>query len=159
MKLVVYLAGPILGCTDEECKGWRNRMAEQLPEITFLDPMRRDYRDFETMETATEIVEDDIADINASDAVLVFHDRPSVGTAMEAFYAFREGKYVLTVNALEENEHPDTNMYPTKMSPWMLYHSSEIVNSLEEAIEKLRAMAQDVWDAGAELLDVQEDVL
>jgi len=41
----------------------------------------------------------------------------------------------------------------------MLYHSSEIVNSLEEAIEKLRAMAQDVWDAGAELLDVQEDVL
>ena len=148
MKLIAYLAGPIAGCTDEECKGWRTYVKEQIPEIQFHDPMRRDYRnrDFKSVETASDIVENDLADIDESDIVLVYHDRPSVGTSMEVFYAYNEGKYVLTIDKLGVN-----------LSPWMIYHSSEIVKSLEEAIEKLRVWSQD--EANTDLQYIQEDIL
>ena len=38
--LTVYQAGPITGCSYQGCTDWRKRMVEQLPEFTFLSPMR-----------------------------------------------------------------------------------------------------------------------
>lgn len=128
-NLRVYLAGPINDCTDEECKDWRERVKRELPDVDFLDPMRRDYRNLESMETAAEIVENDKADINNCEALLVYHDRPSVGTSMEILYAFERGIYVLTVGCTGK-----------PLSPWILYHSSVIVNTLDEAIERLKDM-------------------
>ena len=131
-KLTAYLAGPINDCTDEDCKDWRERMKTEMPEVNFLDPMRRDYRDFETEETAIEIVENDKKDIDDSDVILVYHDRPSVGTSMEVLYAFERDMFVLTIACTGK-----------PLSPWILYHSTKIVKSLEEAIEVLKPIAEE----------------
>jgi len=131
-KLVCYLAGPINDCTDEECKDWRERMKKAMPDVNFLDPMRRDYRDLETEETCIEIVENDKIDIDECDVILVYHDRPSVGTSMEILYAFERGIYVLTVACTGK-----------PLSPWIRYHSSTIVGTLEEAIEIIGNLSAD----------------
>ena len=132
-KLTVYLAGPINDCTDAECRDWRKRMQDEIPDINFLDPMRRDYRtpgSDQDVEAYTNIVESDKKDIDDSDVILVFHDRPSVGTSMEILYAFDNGKYILTVGCTGKS-----------LSPWILYHSTKIVDTLDEAIEELKKIA------------------
>ena len=130
-KMTVYLAGPINDCSDEDCKVWREKVIDSLPDIDFLNPMSRDYRDLESLETATEIVENDKTDILNSDVILVYHDRPSVGTSMEILYAFDRDKYVLTVGCTGK-----------PLSPWILYNSNKIVDTLEEAIEHLKEMIE-----------------
>ena len=56
-----------------------------------LDPMRRNFKDNE-LDSANEIVEFDLQDIRDADIVLVNYSKPSVGTAMEVFYAsFTQG--------------------------------------------------------------------
>lgn len=119
----VYLCGPINGCTDEECKDWRESAKAQLPET--LDPMRRDYRGREA-ECVAEIVEGDKQDIHESDAFLVNYDRPSVGTSMEIYLAWTLGKPVIVVTRPE-----------TVISPWLRYHSTKIVHSFDEAFRLL----------------------
>jgi nucleoside 2-deoxyribosyltransferase len=118
----VYLCGPINGCTDEECKDWRELVKSKWAGAT-LDPMRRDYRGKED-ESVKQIVEFDKIDIMNSDIVLVSYDKPSVGTSMEILYAFERGKFVIIV--------ADRN---TRISPWLRYHSHAIVRSFAEALE------------------------
>ena len=125
MKRLVYLAGPINGCTDAECKGWREYVKAYLGEENTLDPMRRDYRGKE-MECIDEIVEGDKKDIDMCTHILVNYDRPSVGTAMEILYAWERKKHIIVVSPLG-----------TKLSPWLIYHSSKVCNSFREAIEIL----------------------
>ncbi len=129
-KLTVYLSGPMADCTLEEQTCWRNKMKEDLPDVEFLDPCRREFKEYESMETAIEIVEKDKEDVDNSDVIFVFHNKPSVGTSMEILYAFEKGKYVLTVHA--------TGM---PLSPWILYHSSMVVKTIEEATEVLKSIA------------------
>lgn len=74
----IYLCGPINGCTDEECKDWREAAKKRFPET--IDPMRRDYRGRET-ECVNEIVELDKLDVNDCDVMLVNNPKPSVGTS------------------------------------------------------------------------------
>ncbi len=117
----IYLCGPINGCTDEECKDWR-----ELAKITFpnaIDPMRRDYRGRED-ESVREIVELDKLDIMNSDVVLVNYDKPSVGTSMEVFFAWQSHIPVIVVAKTG-----------SKVSPWLRYHSTKIVHSFSEAFE------------------------
>jgi nucleoside 2-deoxyribosyltransferase len=116
----VYLCGPINGCTDEECKDWREAVKARLPNT--LDPMRRDYRGVED-EKYEEIVEGDLDDIKDSDLLLVNCSSPSWGTAMEIRDAFLQDKPVIVV-------------CPTamKISPWLRYHSTRIVHSFDDAI-------------------------
>lgn len=113
MNKTLYLCGPINGRTTEDATGWRELVKTNWPGQT-LDPMRRDYRGRELEPgIAKEIVDGDIEDIQNSDAVLVFFDKPSVGTAMEVFYAKHNlGKIVVVVNASG-----------LPLSPWMLHHS------------------------------------
>jgi hypothetical protein len=90
----IYLCGPINGCTDEECKDWREAVKAKWPDA--IDPMRRDYRGKED-ESVKQIVELDKIDIMNCDVVLVNYDKPSVGTSMEILYAFERGKFVVIV--------------------------------------------------------------
>lgn len=123
---VMYLCGPINGCTDEECRDWRETVKGIWPGLT-LDPMRRDYRGFE--ETAVrEIVEFDKIDVIASDVLLVNYDKPSVGTSMEILFAFERGKLIVVV-AKEE----------TRLSPWLIYHSHFVERSFQAAVDRVVA--------------------
>ena len=123
----VYLCGPINGCTDEECKDWREAAKKRLPNN--LDPMRRDYRGRED-ECVKEIVELDKQDIDECHALLVNHPKPSVGTSMKVHYAWQRGKYIVVVCPRG-----------MKQSPWMIYHSNDIVETFEEAYKLLEEYA------------------
>lgn len=123
---MLYLCGAINGCSDSEAMGWRETVKRELAgTYQFLDPMRRDYRGRED-ESVAEIVAGDIADIDASDVILVAADRPSWGTAMECFYAFRSNKRVVVVCG------------GPRVSPWLRYHSTKLVATLAEAVAHLR---------------------
>lgn len=117
----IYLCGPINGCTDEECKDWREAVKARWPKDT-LDPMRRDYRGKED-ESVNEIVEWDKIDITNSDVILVNYEEPSVGTSMEMLFAWERGKLVVVVAKRGAS-----------LSPWLRYHSHRIFHSFEEAI-------------------------
>jgi nucleoside 2-deoxyribosyltransferase len=125
----IYLSGRISGCTDIEARGWREEVkAEYGDQYEFLDPMDRDFRLIEHEPgVAKIIVEGDKQDINASDVVLVYYVQPSVGTAMEVIFAWYLGKPVIIVTR-------------QSLSPWMVYHSTEIVDSFESAFERIEAL-------------------
>jgi len=123
----IYLCGPINGCTDEQASGWRERIKKLYS--TAIDPMKRDYRGGEA-EYYREIVDLDKRDVRQADVILVNYDKPSVGTSMEVFYAWTLGKPIIVWC------RPDA-----VISPWLRYHSTRIVYSLDgaiSAIEKFR---------------------
>lgn len=122
----IYLCGPINGCLDEECKDWREFVKARLPDC--IDPMSRDYRGKE-LSHYREIVDLDKRDVRNADVLLVYYDRPSVGTSMEILYAWQLGKPVLVVCAPS-----------TRLSPWLIYHSTQIVNSLDQALKWLEQL-------------------
>jgi nucleoside 2-deoxyribosyltransferase len=118
----VYLAGPIFQCEDNECVDWRQEVASGLPDCDILDPMERDYRGV-TNENYQKIVEEDKADIDTCDVLLVNHIKPSVGTSMEILYAWERKKHIVIVSNNGD------------VSPWLLYHSDKIIASFDEALE------------------------
>jgi nucleoside 2-deoxyribosyltransferase len=122
----VYLCGPIHGRNDFDAKNWREYVKSRLPDT--LDPMRRDFRGMEFEPgIAEQIVSGDEKDIGCSDALLVYYDRPSVGTAMEIRMAVKElGKTVVLV---------DVSNAP--LSPWLIYHCPVRFKTLDEAIDYL----------------------
>lgn len=122
----VYLCGAIFGKRDDECVVWR-RMAREALEAAghhAIDPMDRDYRGREDSEHV-RIVLDDIADIRASDALLVMARTPSWGTAMEVREGFALGKVVVSV--VDEG----------RVSPWLRYHSHRLCYTLSGAIDAI----------------------
>lgn len=145
----VYLCGPINGRTDADAMNWREaikRMIERgesdnypderpLAElgVRTLDPMRRDYRGRENEPgIADEIVELDLLDVARVDALIVYYDKPSVGTSMEVFHAWRQGKFVVLV---DHSGRP--------LSPWLAYHTHRVVPSLWDAVRELRVRVED----------------
>lgn len=123
----IYLCGPINGCTDEECNDWRGFITAFLPTgWEAIDPMRRDYRGREA-ESYSEIVELDKRDVRECDAVVVSYSKPSVGTAMEVFYAWTLGTPVIVVCAED-----------TVLSPWMRYHATTIRHNYDDCVTWLR---------------------
>ena len=120
----VYLCGPINNCTDEEAINWRQRVKQFFPGA--IDPMKRDYRGVE-QQAYREIVDLDKRDIRNSDVILVNYFKPSVGTSMEVLYAWQRGIPVVVWCSSSAS-----------ISPWLRYHSTAFVHSLDEAIAKLR---------------------
>jgi nucleoside 2-deoxyribosyltransferase len=121
----LYLCGPINGRSDDDCRSWREQVKTLWPDC--LDPMRRDYRGRELEPgIAAEIVAGDLEDINASDALIVYFDKPSVGTSMEVFYAHQQGKPVVVI---------DKSGAP--LSPWLVHHATRVVGTVEEALQCL----------------------
>lgn len=127
----VYLCGPINGCTDEECNDWRDAVTEHFPEA--INPMVRDYRGREA-ECYEEIVELDKRDILMSDALLVNYSKPSVGTSMEIFFAWTKGLPIVLWH------HPEV-----PLSPWLRYHCSTFVNTLDDAVGVLKEIRHQVY--------------
>jgi len=126
---VVYLCGPINGCTDGEANDWRQGTIKQLGnQFQFLDPMRRDYRGYEMdgPEIVDEIVDGDKQDLDNTDILLAFCPKPSVGTSMEILYFWERGGRVVIVHP---NPHP---------SPWLVKHSEAIFADFETAYAYLR---------------------
>jgi hypothetical protein len=117
---LVYLCGPINGCTDEEAKDWRAAVKKKVKRT--LDPMKRDYRGREA-ECYREIVDLDKVDVEASDVILVNYDKPSVGTSMEIYHAWLHRIPVVVVARAD-----------AVISPWLRYHSTKIVHSFDDAV-------------------------
>lgn len=121
----VYLCGPINGRSDDDCKGWREYVKSKIQNT--VDPMDRDYRGRELEPgIAQEIVENDKADILACDAMLVYYDKPSVGTSMEILFAYERGKRVLLI---------DKSGKP--LSPWLMYHCPQSYTTIDGALAAL----------------------
>lgn len=128
----VYLAGPINGCSDSEAKDWRADATRLLKAAgcRVLDPMRRDYRGQEML-NAPRLVEGDKRDICECGYVLVFAARPSWGTAMEILYAHERGRRVVAV--VPEG---------VTISPWLSYHTTEIVRTIVDATDAIIRSAE-----------------
>lgn len=125
-RRTAYLCGGIAGLSDADAKGWRNEAARALAaRWTVLDPMARDYRGREAG-NEREIVEGDLADIQASDVLLVNGCRPSWGTAMEVYAARSWGRYVV---AFGVGERP---------SPWLVHHCHFLAPDLAGALAHLQ---------------------
>jgi nucleoside 2-deoxyribosyltransferase len=116
----VYLAGPPYA--DE----YRRRAAALVRAIGWepINQMRRDYRG-RTQGNEVEIVDGDLADIDACDAVLAAFTSPDEGTAMEAWYAHSRGKRVVAY----------TGGAPPH--PWTVYVADVICDELERAVHAL----------------------
>ena len=121
----IYLCGPIMDCDAKVSKDWRTRAKERLAgRFILLDPMRRSFRDNE-LESANEIVEFDLQDIHDADLILVNYAKPSIGTAMEVFYAGHDlGKFVIAFSPIPFQD----------CSPWMVRFCTKILPDLESAL-------------------------
>ena len=133
IKPKVYLAGAINACTVEECRDWREEVKTKLGDVVeYLDPMVRDYRGVELEPgMAAEIVELDKKDVSQADIILVHYEKPSVGTAMEILFAFNLGIYIILIDKTG-----------SPLSPWLLYHATDIVGSIDQAVEKIKKVAE-----------------
>lgn len=126
---IVYLAGPIHGKTDEECKAWRHTAKTflHLAGCKVIDPMERDYRGQEDSH-ASEIVALDKAYIESCDVVLANVNAPSWGTAMEIAYAWAIGKKVIGFA---------THSAAPSISPWLRCHCRAVFDSLGHATDAI----------------------
>lgn len=129
MRKKIYLSGPIMDENLEAAITWRERASQALAEdFVMLDPMRRDFKDRE-VDSANEIVEFDLQDVRDADILLVNYNKPSIGTAMEVFYAAHDlGKFIVAFSPFSFQES----------SPWMVRYCTKILPSLESAVTYLR---------------------
>jgi len=120
----IYLCGPIMDESGEKAREWRGRARKMLGKrFGILDPMRRNFKDRE-VDSANEIVEFDLQDVRDADIVLVNYCKPSIGTAMEVFYASQNlGKFVVAFSPFSFKE----------CNPWMVRFCTKILPSLDEA--------------------------
>lgn len=120
----IYLCGPIMDEREGVARNWREKALERLGDsFHILDPMRRNFKDRE-VDSANEIVEFDLQDIRSSDIILVNYNKPSIGTAMEVFYASNDlGKFVVAFSPFEFQS----------CNPWMVRYCTKILPSLEKA--------------------------
>jgi nucleoside 2-deoxyribosyltransferase len=116
----VYVAGP------PYAEEYRRRAIEllRLHGHEPVDPMRRDFRG-RTEGNEREIVEGDLEEIAACDAVLAAFTAPDEGTAMEAWYAHSVGKPVVAYTG------------GTPAHPWTVYVAASVHADLHTAVDAL----------------------
>ena len=136
--MVVYLSGPISGCSDEDANGWRDAVTKELEAlgIVVLNPMRRDHRGNE-QRYASAIVEEDKLDITMSDILLVHFGknfaRPGVGTSMEIILGWMLHKRIIVVHPAE-----------AELSPWLTYHAHHLYTEMSSAVNKIQRILKDI---------------
>lgn len=118
VKPIVYLTGPI---SRHVANDWRTYVIANY-EGSLLSSLVSDCRGIEDNEVAF-IVEMDKRDILVSDVVLAYCPQSACGTANEILFAWMSGKRIVVVIP----EGP--------VSPWVRYHASLVVESLDEALE------------------------
>jgi nucleoside 2-deoxyribosyltransferase len=116
----VYLAGPPYA---EEYRRRATRLVEERGWEP-VDPMRRDFRG-RTEGRERQLVEGDLADIDACDAVLADFSHPDEGTAMEAWYAHGLGKPVVVYTG------------GSPPHPWTVYVAARVCADLGEAVSSV----------------------
>ena len=126
----VYLCGPIMDESSGAAREWRKVAAGKLGKtFSLLDPMRRNFKDRE-VDSANEIVEFDLQDIRNADILLVNYPKPSIGTAMEVFYAANNlQKFVVAFAPFDFKN----------CSPWMVRYCTKILPSLDAAVDYIKA--------------------
>jgi len=125
MNKSVYLAGPIRH-DENDGATWRNQI-KQRKELQWVDPLDsyNDHSDEYGNWSSQRIVENDLALIDKSDALLVNWDGTlSVGTPMEVVYAYLGNKEICVVTDVDD------------ISPWFEYHGT-IFDSFDEATHSL----------------------
>jgi len=101
-------------------------------EFEWIDPLDK-YKTSSKPESAewtdTDVVEDDLAMIDDSDALLVHWELvPMAGTPMEIRYAYESDMPVVVQSTVPE----------TDRSIWLDYHVDEVADTFSEAIEALQ---------------------
>lgn len=125
----IYLCGPIMDEVDGHARAWREYASANLKDhFVMLDPMRRNFKDRE-VDSANEIVEFDLQDVRDADIILVNYNKPSIGTAMEVFYASHElGKFVVAFSPFDFQN----------CNPWMVRFCTKIQPTLELAVSYIK---------------------
>lgn len=125
----IYLCGPIMDESTGVAREWRKIAFKKLEKsFVLLDPMRRNFKDRE-VDSANEIVEFDLQDIRNSDILLVNYGKPSIGTAMEVFYASNTlQKFVVAFSPLDFKN----------CSPWMVRYCTKILPALDAAVAYIK---------------------
>jgi len=126
----IYLCGPIMDESSGFGREWRKIAAKKLGKsFVLLNPMRRNFKDRE-VDSANEIVEFDLQDIRDADIILANYSKPSIGTAMEVFYAANDlQKFVVAFSPFDFKN----------CSPWMVRYCTKILPSLAGALEYINA--------------------
>lgn len=117
----VYQCGPMAGCTDEEMHGWRDALKKDFPQVTWLDPCDREYK----QQQWRRLVEDDIADIDSADYILAYYWKTGTGSAMELSYNYHVAKKpaIVVVPGFKQ------------VSPWLRYHADYLVDNFDHALK------------------------
>ena len=131
----IYLCGPIMAEHEGTARNWRQAAINELSSsFIILDPMRRNFKDCE-VDSANEIVEFDLQDIRNADILLVNYSKPSIGTAMEVFYAANNlSKFIIAFSPFAFEQ----------CSPWMVRYCTKILPSLEGAIKYIKTHFQNI---------------
>lgn len=120
----VYLSGPIFQIEDP--KSWRLFAADQLPKgWKAIDPTKFNIDKL----TCTELVKQDLEQLNQCQAVIAKTDLASWGTAIEIAHAYNNGIPVLAWPCFLER------------APWLTAHVTEFFGSLQDAIAGLKNYA------------------
>ena len=119
----VYLAGP------PYAEEYRRRAAEHLTAagLVPVDPMRRDFRG-SWQGRERELVEGDLADIDACSVVLASFTHPDEGTAMEAWYAHSRETPVVAYTG------------GSPPHPWTVFVCACVVAELRDAVAEVAAI-------------------
>jgi len=129
-KPKIYLSGPIMDAEPSGAREWRKKALELLGgDFELLDPMRRSFVDH-AVDSANEIVRFDLQDVEDAAVILVNYSKPSIGTAMEVFYAGHVlDKFIVAFSPFSFQD----------CSPWMVKYCTKILPSLEEAASYINA--------------------
>lgn len=122
----VYLAGPINGRTDAECREWREWF-KQHDMFVWLDPMDRDIRGKEgDGELALRTVDADLKEVESADAIVANTTLgPGWGTCSEMLWTWLAEKPVIALTG-------------KNVSPWVRKWSTQLCPSREVALLKLK---------------------
>lgn len=119
----VYLAGPMLDCSDEESSDWREEAKSKIEGVC-IDPCDRFFE--VEPDAENDVVKPDMEDIRSVDIVLANCWKYSPGTSMEVFYAANIRKVVISIIPKG-----------IVISHWIKTFSTVIVSTLEEGIERV----------------------
>lgn len=144
MRPVVYISGPIAGCTWDEATSWRNQIVDLLPECDVRNPMRgKEFlkwqkqmphtADDTPISSQRAIVMRDHWDVKNSNVLIVNlgdAKQVSIGTCFELAWAW---SYRIPAILIMEDGNPNDH-------PFIREASYVQVNSLSEAIKTTRQL-------------------
>jgi nucleoside 2-deoxyribosyltransferase len=121
---LIYLAGPIHGLSDQDCRYWRQKASQLLraKSMMTISPMSNDCRGREGR-FVQQLVNREKVWIQQCDTVLANCWTPSYGTSMEILYAWEQHKQVVVISQSK--------------NPWLICHSDLMVDTIEDAIDQL----------------------